>query len=179
MLTHTWKIAGWNWPVLGEGWRVCQRVSGTEPHHIGYSKRFHGDCIRSDRCQQVEGVRICSLCCKGSLWGYYLKPHFRSFAKVNVFGVGIGNEREWGFSVRMVTVSCVPRHQNPCRMSRVVNWSRDFGIVIFLEEVRYGQENIKISDSKRCPTGPKSDHGIRADLGSKKSTLSFESCTKR
>ena len=31
----------------------------------------------------------------------------------------------------------------------------------FLEELRYEQENIKISDSKpvRCPTGPKSDHG--------------------
>ena len=31
----------------------------------------------------------------------------------------------------------------------------------FLEELRYEQENTKISDSKsaRCPTGPKSDHG--------------------
>ena len=49
----------------------------------------------------------------------------------------------------MVTVSCVPRHQNPCRMSRLVNWLRDFVVTIFLEGLRFSQKNVKITKSTR------------------------------
>ena len=74
--------------VRGGLTRVSARLrEGTSPYRV--LEAVSWDCIRSDRCQQVEGVRICSLCCKESLRGY-----FRSFSKVDVFGVGIGNERE-------------------------------------------------------------------------------------
>ena len=41
---------------------------GTSPYRV--LEAVSQDCIRSDRCDQAEGVRICSLCCKGTLWGY-------------------------------------------------------------------------------------------------------------
>ena len=60
MLTHTWKIAGRNWPMFGKGWRACECVSGTEAHHIGYSERFHtnlSDRIALTKSREWEFAR--------------------------------------------------------------------------------------------------------------------------
>ena len=42
---------------------------GTSPYRV--LEAVSWDCIRSDRCQQVEGVRISSLCSKEPLRGYF------------------------------------------------------------------------------------------------------------